>query len=164
MKNKSKHYYDTERNKDPFNLEPLIAKRKEIDAEIEKNHPDIKAMQDIDAAISDIIDKEETKKEKQVYEVEVETVTKVMKQFHGSDLPLYFQWLGGTKVWLYKVYVADGMLKADKIVYQPDGNGELEYTSVQPTCAFKDDHIPIDECIWQEALSLMYNKINKDYK
>ena len=35
MKNKSKHYYDTERNKDPFNVEPLIAKRKEIDAEIE---------------------------------------------------------------------------------------------------------------------------------
>lgn len=154
---------------DPFGLEPLIKKQKEIDAEISKNHPDIKSLQDVDDAISDIIDAAETAKEDEikksieeatkVYKVKVENLVTTIKEFHGSDLPLHFQWIGSNRTWLYKVYVKDGMLRADKIVYSIDDQ-EIEFTSVVPTSAFKEDHIPVDACVWNEALELIYKKVN----
>ena len=156
---------------DPLELTALIKKQKEIDERMAQEHPDIKALQDGDNAISDIVDAAETAKEAEikksieeatkVYEVEVEERVTTIKQFHGSDLPLHFQWLGGTKTWLYKVYVKDGKLKADKIVYSHEDK-EIEYTNVQPTSAFKEDHIPVDACVWNEALELIYNKVKND--
>ena len=158
-------------NGDPFGLEPLKRKAEELETEIAKNHPEIKALQDVDNAITDIIDAAETAKEDEikksiaeatkVYEVETEEVVKTMRQFHGSDLPLYFQWLGGSKTWLYKVHVKDGKLRADKIVYSIDDK-EIEFTSVQPTSAFKKDHIEIEACVWNEALELIYKKVSHD--
>jgi len=156
---------------DPLELDALIKKQKEIDERMAQEHPDIKALQDVDNAISDIVDAAETAKEAEikksieeatkVYEVETEEVVKTMRQFHGSDLPLYFQWLGGTRTWLYKVYVKEGKLKADKIVFSHEDK-EIEYTSVQPTSAFKNDHIPVDACVWNEALELIYRQVNHD--
>jgi hypothetical protein len=141
MKNKSKHYYDTE-------------------AEIEKNHPEIKALQDVDDAISDIIDAQETEKEK-IYEVEVTETKRVMKKFNGNDLPLYFQWHGGIKTWLYKVYILDGKIKADKLVYSIKDK-EIEYTSVAVESAFKEDHVEVDACVWNEGLQLIYKNAGND--
>ena len=148
---------------DPLELTALIKKQKEIDERMAKEHPEIKALQDVDNAISDIVDAQETAKEEaaKVYEVEVEERITTIKQFNGSDLPLYFQWLGGTKTWLYKVYVKDGRLKADKIVYS-HADKEIEYTNVQPTSCFKEDHIPVEACVWNEALELIYNKVKDD--
>jgi len=73
---------------DPFNTEPLVQKRNEIDAELEKNHPQIKALQDVDDAITNIIDEQETAKEK-VYEVEITETKKYIKQIKKDELPLY---------------------------------------------------------------------------
>ena len=162
---------ETLNGSDPFGLEPLKRKAEELEAKIAKEHPEIKALQDVDNAISDIVDAAETAKEAEikksieeatkVYEVETEEVVKTMRQFHGSDLPLYFQWLGGSKTWLYKVYVKDGKLRADKIVYSIDDK-EIEFTSVQPTSAFKKDHIEIEACVWNEALELIYRQVQHD--
>ena len=156
---------------DPLELDALIKKQKEIDERMRLEHPDIKALQDVDNAITDIVDEAETAKEAEikksieeatkVYEVKCEEVVTTIKQFHGSDLPLYFQWLGGNRTWLYKVYVKDGMLRADKLVFSLEDK-EIEFTSVQPTSAFKEEHIPVDACVWNEALELIYKKVNHD--
>ena len=75
---------------DPFEVDALIKKQKEIDERMAQEHPDIKALQDVDNAISDIVDAVETAKEDEikkgiaeatkVYEVETEEVVKTMRQ------------------------------------------------------------------------------------
>lgn len=145
---------------DEFDTDALIKKQKEIDERMRLEHPEIAALQDVDNAISDIIDAQETEKEK-VYEVEITETKKVMKQFNGKDLPLYFQWHGGIRTWLYKVYVKDGKLKSDKLTYCIDSK-EIEYSSVPLESAFNKEHVKVNECIWNEALQLIYKNVQHD--
>tara|TARA_R100000773_G_C4180997_1_gene90727 strand:- start:180 stop:638 length:459 start_codon:yes stop_codon:yes gene_type:complete len=151
------------KTKDPFNLDPLVSKRKELDERLAKEHPDIKALQDVDAAISDIIDAQETEKEQKsdIYEVKVREVKEYVKQINKSELPLYFHWGGGIRTWLYKVYEVNNELKADKIVWSKDDK-HIEYTSVPPELAFAQDNVAVENNFWNEAIQLLYNKVNNE--
>ena len=145
---------------DPFNTEPLVQKRNEIDAELEKNHPQIKALQDVDDAITNIIDEQETAKEK-VYEVEITETKKYIKQIKKDELPLYFHWGGGLKTWLYKVFEVNNEIKADKIIYCAQKE-QIEYTSVPVELAFNQDHVAVEKHFWNEALQLLYKKASNN--
>ena len=145
---------------DPFNTEPLVQKRNEIDAELEKNHPQIKALQDVDDAITNIVDEQETVKEK-VYEVEITETKKYIKQIKKDELPLYFHWGGGLKTWLYKVFEVNNEIKADKIIYCAQKE-QIEYTSVPVELAFNQDHVAVEKHFWNEALQLLYKKASNN--
>ena len=97
-------------------------------------------------------------KDWETYKIEIPENKTIIKQYRGSDLPLYFKWETECKevIWIWKVYVKEGRIKVDKVMKQ---NGcDLEYQSSTINSAFNNEN---KECKEKEWIHLVHDLVSK---
>ena len=88
---------------------------------------------------------------------EVTETTTVIKEYNGTDLPLYFKWTLGTSPWYYRVRNKEGRIVTDLLKTQWEGLYELHYSTVNSAFSKSNETITEDE--WRNEMHKFINQI-----
>lgn len=84
--------------------------------------------------------------------IEVAETRSTIKEFNGTDLPLYFKWVAISK-WLFKVYHFEGKTKVDKMIISIDNEVEFSSSTINSAFDLKNELATKQE--WEEGLKLL---------
>jgi len=102
-------------------------------------------------------------KDWKTYKIKIPNNKTTIKEYKGSDLPLYFKWQTGQYTWLWKVYIDDGRVKVIKIMRRNQGSSldDIEFAVSTITSAFNHENKECDKSEWADLLTTFVMKLRE---